>query len=791
MKNVRTYIHPRFAPFCLTIFFALSMCRSNVHAADICLYVSPAGNDSNPGTADRPLATIDKARQQVRTLKPTAQSPITVWLKPGTYYLGKTLAFDPDDSGTKAAPITYQAEKEGTVTISGGVRLQCSWKPYKDGIFVCDVPEAKGGKLNFSELFVNGKRQIRARWPNGDSRIPQPTGYAFVKAMEHVRQYKELELDSVPALNHKTRPVRPCKELEYDPAAFTKKKWSHPEEAILFSFVRTDFNAVPFWSALWRIRGIDYNRNSLLLGEGGHQQVFYPYMEVYNPAIYPRMPYFVENVFEELDSPGEWYCDSREGKLYYIPPVGMNMAEAVVEPALLQRIVEFKGTNEIPVRNITLRGMWIAHGASTYFKPYSSAGMGDTSICREGAVFIEGAEDIHIDRCSLEGNFGNACFVNCRARRVKITNCRVADVGESGVCFVGKDNYRADNRMVCPKCGFVNWWGWDDLSEDDMPVDCEVSNCLIRDFGVVGKHSPGIFVANALRVRMIHNSVFNGPRACININNSLYGGHVIEFNDVHDGVRETADHGPINVWGRDSHWCQHVNHRWYIMPDMKPHEAPEHSYGTWEEITKDARETSFIRYNRFSDTRLGYSPWPQHGICMDDGAANYQIYDNLGVGIGGKVYHGSFIHYHDNVFVNAGPGPLAVSNADVQVNFCKNINNVFIQNSSPEDVQRKFFANVRFGPSSDFPDWLLDKDRLVILLPFHPLKAGDTFRLLLLECQDPVEVRYTLDGTEPSATSPLYTNPVALQTPCTIKVRVFRSGKPEPVRAEKSIAFAQ
>ena len=128
--------------------------------------------------------------------------------------------------------------------------------------------------------------------------------------MEHVRRYKELELDSVSPINHKMRPVRPCKELEYDPANFTKKKWSHPEDAVLICFERTDFNPIPFFSGQWRVRGIDYSRNALLLGEGGHQQMFFPYMQVYNPGIYPKMPFFVENVLEELDAPGEWYLRS-------------------------------------------------------------------------------------------------------------------------------------------------------------------------------------------------------------------------------------------------------------------------------------------------------------------------------------------------------------------------------------------------------------------------------------------------------------------------------------------------
>jgi hypothetical protein len=200
---------------------------------------------------------------------------------------------------------------------------------------------------------------------------------------------------------------------------------------------------------------LDRTRNAILLGEGGHQQLLFHYMQAYRPGIYPKMPFYVENVLEELDSPGEWYLDVREGKLYYMPEPGVDPKTAVVEPALVERVVQFLGTTDKPVHHVTLRGIWIAQAAPTFFEPYSPAGMGDYTIHRGGAVFLEGAEDITVDRCSLEGNGGNGFYVNCHARRVKLTNSRVVDVGESGICFTGKDNYRPTNTPSARAAGSI------------------------------------------------------------------------------------------------------------------------------------------------------------------------------------------------------------------------------------------------------------------------------------------------------------------------------------------------
>ena len=626
-------IRARFSSSCFSLaaLAASVWIAGAVMGADV--YVATDGLDTNRGTKQEPLATLWKAREIVRGLAVRGQEPVTVWLQPGTYYVGRSLVFGAQDSGTKDAPITYQAVKEGTVIISGGMRLDCDWKPYKDGILVCDVPAAKDGKLKFSELYVNGKRQIRARFPKGDSRVPQPQGYILSKGAKPQWQ---------------NPPLRPHTEMYYDPATFTKKHWAHPEDAVVFSFQRISFDEVPFWNGQWHVRGLDRTRNAILLGEGGHQQLLFHYMQAYRPGIYANMPFYVENVLEELDSPGEWFLDVREGKLYYMPAQGVDLKTAVVEPALVERVVQFLGTTAKPVHHITLRGIWIAQAAPTFFQPYSPAGMGDYTIHRGGAVFLEGAEDVTVDRCSLEGNSGNGFYVNCHARRVKLTNSRVTDIGESGICFTGKDNYRPDKHTKCPRCGFEHWWGWDPLSDDDIPVDCQSVNNLVHDVGVFAKQCGGVFIANALRIRIAQCHIYNCPRAGINVNNGLYGGHVFENNDLHDTVRETSDHGPFNSYGRDYYWCQHVNHHGYRPKGRSRLTATaRHNFGPFAEIAKSARETTIIRRNRFSVSRLGQKIGPglQHPIDLDDGSSNYEVYENLGVQMSIKTFCSEFCYF--------------------------------------------------------------------------------------------------------------------------------------------------
>ena len=141
-------------------------------AAAPTFYVSAQGDDNHPGTASLPFATLPRAQRAAREARNTSE-PAKVVILEGTYYLETALTFRPEDSGTHGAPVMYAAQTGHHVTISGGRKLGCNWKPYQNGIMMTDVPAG----LTFTQLFVNGKRQIRARYPNYDPSVPGRSGY--------------------------------------------------------------------------------------------------------------------------------------------------------------------------------------------------------------------------------------------------------------------------------------------------------------------------------------------------------------------------------------------------------------------------------------------------------------------------------------------------------------------------------------------------------------------------------------------------------------------------------------
>jgi len=103
------------------------------------LYVAVNGDDLNEGTEARPFASPARARDVARELRVDQAVPVTVRVRGGTYYLSEPLRFGPAHSGTAGAPIRYEAYPGEKPVLSGGVRLDLDWQPYKDGILKADL----------------------------------------------------------------------------------------------------------------------------------------------------------------------------------------------------------------------------------------------------------------------------------------------------------------------------------------------------------------------------------------------------------------------------------------------------------------------------------------------------------------------------------------------------------------------------------------------------------------------------------------------------------------------------
>ena len=555
----------------------LSASLASLDAATV--HVSPAGDDQNPGTAEKPYATLAQAQNTAR--KYSGKEAVTVFLHEGTYYLNAPLVFTAADAGTKTAPVRYEAAEQEHPVISGGMKLNLAWSPYKDGIFQAPAPES----LVTEELFVNGERQILARYPNFNPSAQYFDGFA---------------LDAI----SKERVAR----------------WADPTGGYFHAMHPS------LWGDFtWLITGKKPDGEVAL--EGGWQNNR-------GGQIHPKIR-FVENLFEELDAPGEWFLNRKTHVLYYYPPAGMDLKTAVVEVTRLPCLIEFKGDKAAPVRFVDLKGLTFRHVARTVMQTKEPLLRTDWAICRNGAVFFNGSEDCSLTDAFLDQVGGNAVFANNYNRRIAIRGCEIAKAGASGVVFLG--DYQAVRN---PLFNYGQRQSLADIDRtpgpksDNYPADCLVEDCLIHLTGRVEKQSAGVNIDVAQNITVRHCSIYDMPRAGINIGDGCWGGHVIESCDVFDTVKETGDHGSFNSWGRDRYW------------GLKGVDLNTVTQGENKDLPLlDAVGKNILRNSRWRC---------DHGwdIDLDDGSSNYEIRNNLCLSGGIKNREGFFRVVENNIMVN-------------------------------------------------------------------------------------------------------------------------------------------
>ncbi len=543
-------------------------------------FISPGGADDNPGTREKPFATLAHARDAAR--KAPAGQPRTVWLLGGTHYLLETLILEAGtDGGTKEAPLVFQAVAGQTPVVSGGLKLQLTWRPYKGEILQATVPAG----VSTDQLFVNGQRQHMARYPNYDPTQRIFNGYAAVA-------------------------------ISRERAA----RWADPNGGYIHAM------HAHMWGGFhYRITGKDAKGG--LAYEGGWQN---------NRRMGMHKTYrFVENIFEELDAPGEWYCDAKTNTLYFWPGEGVDMSKALVEAIRLRGLVELRGSSDKPIRNVAFRGITFRHAARTFMDTKEPLLRSDWTCYRGGAFFLQGAEDCSLEDCTFDQVGGNAVFASGYNRGLTVRGCLIAEAGANGVAFVGSPDavrnplFEAGQHQALKDIDSAPG-----PKSPNYPAECLVEDCLIYRSGRVEKQTAPVQIEMAQSITVRHCSLYEVPRAGINIGDGCWGGHVIEFCDVFDTVLETGDHGSFNSWGRDRYWgLGGVDLNTITLGELKA--LP----------LLDAVKPTILRNNRWRC---------DHGwdIDLDDGSTNYEIRNNLCLNGGLKNREGFYRTCENNVIVN-------------------------------------------------------------------------------------------------------------------------------------------
>lgn len=515
-------------------FFLIALLSISCTSEEQFIYVNLSGNDLNEGSRKAPLKSLEQALVKARGLRQELDKEVTILLDGGTYHLANTIQINAENAGSKLAPLKITSYPHELAVLSGSRVLELKWEQAENGLMKARLEES----YSFDQLFINGKKKVRARYPNFDQEEHIFNGYAEDATSEE-----------------------------------RVKGWANPAGGVLHAMHRAEWGGYHYL-----IEGKQSNGELNL--KGGFQNNR-------QMGMHPRYQY-VENIREELDTKGEWFLDQQDNTLYYYPDDESDLNEALIEVPVLDHLIEITGTDEASAQYLTLDGLAFTHTRSTYMKTDEPLLRSDWTIYRGGAILLTNAENCTIRNGHFTQLGGNGVFVNKYNRNIRIQGNHFEQIGASAVAFAG-----SPAAVRSPSFQYYEYTAMDELDRGigpktrEYPADCIVDDNLIHDIGRIEKQVAGVQISMAMGIRVSHNSIYNLPRSGINISEGTWGGHLIEFNDVFNTVLETGDHGSFNSWGRDRFW--HPN-----RDSLNARTSKEPSL-----TTIDAIKTTVIRNNRF------------------------------------------------------------------------------------------------------------------------------------------------------------------------------------------------
>ena len=445
--------------------------------ADSVIYVALDGKDTWSGTisspkaerSDGPFATMARARDEIRRRKADGvKDGFTVLVREGIYSLKEAFTLSAEDSGTADARVEYRAYQDEQPVLIGGRQI-AGFAPHEAKILKADVGSQGLRGVYFRQLFFDGKRQHLARFPNHDPKNPYAGGWSYVDGKDVSVWAK------VPGEDKRTLRVKPD----------DLHDWARSTEAEVMIFPRYNW-----WNNILRIKSLDRDSRTMTLAGNASYE------------IRPGDRYFVRNLFEELDSPGEWYLDDKTWTLYFWPPADVG-TRAVYAPTL-DTVITMNG-----VSNVALRGFTI-------------------ECCEGTAIKLANCTGCCIAGCTIR-NVGGRCSSGISAVSVS---------GGKNCGIVGNDIYQVGSHAVS-------------LSGGDRqtltPAGHYADNNYIHHTGVFYKQGVGV-VLSGVGNRASHNLIHDCPRFGV-----LHTGNdqVIEYNHIRHVDLETADTGATYSGGRD------------------------------------------------------------------------------------------------------------------------------------------------------------------------------------------------------------------------------------------------
>ncbi len=386
---------------------------------------------------------------------------VEIYLATGTYYLSQTIKIsDKDWRNKKLSIIGNNAE------LSAGKKLNLKWTKFNDSIWQASLKNEP-----FDLLFINEKQQVLARYPNFDASARNFNGSAD---------------------------------------AFEKlKSWKNSTGAYVHTLHEGEWGSFHY-----QVKEV---KNNEIRWEGGWQNN--------RPAPLHSKYRFVENTFDALDSPNEWYYDKSNQKIYVFADENTDLNSSKIEISNLKHSIEIIGNEQSPVKDITISGIKFLHNERTFMQAYEPLLRSDWRIYRGAALLLENTENCVISDCEFSDMGGNAVFFSRYNKNSSVKSSHFHDLGASAICFVGDTS--AVRSATFQYDFFISYEKLDPIpgpKNEQYPRQCIATDNLIYRVGQVEKQSTGVHIEMSSEILVSHNSIYDVPRAGLNIGSGTWGG---------------------------------------------------------------------------------------------------------------------------------------------------------------------------------------------------------------------------------------------------------------------------
>ena len=552
------------------------------------IWISPKGSDFNDGTRQSPKATLTSALRQAREWRRTEdnriQGGITIYMEGGTYAFHEPVFIRPEDSGTKESPTIIRSVGDEKVILSGGISIN-GWK--KQGkVWVADVPAFNGRPLDFRQLWVNGKKAVRARDVED-----------FEKMNRICSVDEKNEILYVPAVSIR-RLIDNKGNLKAKYAEMVlHQMWCVANLRIRSVEVQGDSAAIRFHQPESRIQ-FEHPWPHPMVTTDGHNSAFY-----------------LTNARELQDVPGEWYHDIDARKVYYYPREGEKMQEAEVIVPAVETLVRVEGTLDRPVCHIRFEKITFSY--TTWMRPSEKghvplqAGMYLTDGYRIDPKMQRNYLNHPLDNQGWLGRPAAAVRV-VAARQIDFERCRFEHLGSTGL-----DYEEAVQGGVVRGCLFLDIAGngllvgsfspaahethlpYDPADRREVCTQQHINNCYFTEIG-------------------------NEDWGCL----AIAAGYVGDVNIEHNEISEVPYSGISLGWG----WTQTVNcmRNNRVHANLIHHYA-KHMYDVAGIYTLGSQPKSYVTENCVhSIYKPGYVHDPNHWFYLytDEGSSFITVRDN-------------------------------------------------------------------------------------------------------------------------------------------------------------------